>query len=238
MMNEIEELEKRWKKYRTKKVLNWLFYLAGFAVVIAFSPIAYQNFTEYLAKLEKSKTPPPQMQTQVQTPPAPAPKPAVPAEPVAPKDTPEALPEEVASIKPEKKKHIRPKLNIVVSSEPINADDPTVTTNGIDFDKNVDNKELVKTIESRFQDTKDYDDAMFLAKYYYAKANYKEAEKWAMQANLIDSSQEESWVLFAKSKAKQGRRADALRVLQAYFDRTGSMRIKNLIDKIRRGKRF
>ena len=235
-MNEIEELEKRWKKYRTKKALNWLFYLAGVAVILGFSPMAYKNYTDYLAKqeeLNKPKPAPTPPQPQVQAPTQPLNR-----EPVAQKDTPAPPPEEVASIKPEKKKHIRPKLNILVSNEPINGDDPSVTTNGIEFDRTVNNDALAKTIESRFQDTKDFDDAMFLAKYYYAKSSYKRAENWAMQANLIDSSQEESWVIFAKSKARQGRRADALRVLQAYFDRTGSMRIKNLIDKIRRGKKF
>ena len=220
-MNEIEELEKKWKRYKFRKSISNILYIIGTLVVVASAPIAYQSFMDYQSKMEEAKNhkEPPKNSGEV----------------VAKKDKP-IPPEEVASIKPEKKKHIRPKLNIVVSNEPIDGD--VVDTNSIDFGQNANNEALVKTIESRFKMTKDYDDAMFLAKYYYAKSNYKRAEKWAMRANGIDSSQEESWIIFAKSKAKQGRRADALRVLQAYFDRTGSIKIKNLIDKIRKGKKF
>jgi tetratricopeptide (TPR) repeat protein len=225
-MGEIEELEKKWRRYKIKKFLSWIVYLGGVVVILLVAPIAYNSINSYLEQLEKKENKTPTTQPEV----------IAPKEPVAKKDIP--VPEEVASIKPEKKKHVRPKLNIIVSNEPINGDDPSISANGIEFDKTVDNDTLARTIEARFQDTKDYDDAMFLAKYYYAKGSYKKAENWAMQANSIDSSKEESWIIFAKSKAKQGRRADALRVLQAYFDRTGSMRVKNLIDKIRRGKRF
>ncbi len=130
-------------------------------------------------------------------------------------------------LKPEKKKHIRPKLNILVSNEPMDGDNPDVI-NGVDFRGNAGvNSTVIKRIESRFEDTKDYDDAMFLAKYYYSKGRYRKSEYWSMQANLIDSSKEDSWIIFSKSQAKQGKRADALRVLQAYFDRTGSMKIKD-----------
>ncbi len=224
-MGEIEELEKRWKKYKLKQYVKRFLYFFIVLIVVIFLPVAYKSIKSYQLSKKEQKTPKHDKNTTVTN------------EPIAKKDTPPP-PEEVASIKPEKKKHIRPKLHIIVSDEPINGDDPTTTTNGVEFDKSVDNKALVKTIESRFKMTKDYDDAMFLAKYYYAKKNFKKAEYWAMQANLIDSNQEDSWIVFAKAKAKQGKRADALRVLQAYFDRTGSMKIKNLIDRIRKGKKF
>jgi hypothetical protein len=99
-------------------------------------------------------------------------------------------------------------------------------------------RKVVKQIESRFPATRDYDDAMYLAKYYYRKKKYRKAEYWAMQANTIDSSQEGSWIIFGKAKAKQGHRADALRVLQAYYDRSGSMQVKMLIDRIRKGQSY
>jgi hypothetical protein len=79
---------------------------------------------------------------------------------------------------------------------------------------------------------------MYLAKYYYRKKRYRKAEYWAMQANAIDSTQEGSWIIFGKAKAKQGHRTDALRVLQAFYDRSGSMRVKMLIDRIRKGRSY
>ena len=231
-MSEIEELEKRWKKYKTKQLFKKLFRVLLLVVVILMIPFGYQAFEKYqIAKAKEEEAKRLQQEKNMTA------TVAKNSEPIAKKDTPPPA-EEVASIKPEKKKHIRPKLNIIVSNEPIDGDDPTTTANGIEFDKSVNNEALVKTIESRFKMNKDYDDAMFLAKYYYAKRKYKRSEYWSMQANSIDSSQEDSWILFAKSKAKQGHRADALRVLQAYFDRTGSMKIKKLIDRIRKGKKF
>jgi tetratricopeptide (TPR) repeat protein len=96
----------------------------------------------------------------------------------------------------------------------------------------------VKEIESRFHFAKDKDDALFLARYYFDKKKYKQALKWALETNKLDSDIEESWLLFGRSKAKLGQRMEAIRVLQAYYDRTGSKKAKALLDKVRRGKNF
>ena len=100
------------------------------------------------------------------------------------------------------------------------------------------NKNIANDIESRFAFAKDKSDALFLAKYYYDQNEYLEAEKWALEANKIDSNIEESWLIFAKSQARQGKRVESLKVLQAFFKETGSRNAKILIDKIRRGKNF
>ncbi len=101
-----------------------------------------------------------------------------------------------------------------------------------------DNPKAVREIEQRFPKTHSYDDAIFLARYYYKRAKYAKAQYWAIQANTIDSIQEESWFIYAKSKVKQGDRVSALRILQAYFDQSGSTKAKELIDRIRREKSF
>ena len=99
-------------------------------------------------------------------------------------------------------------------------------------------RDIAKDIESRFAFAKDKSDALFLAKYYYDQNEYSEAEKWALETNKIDSSIEESWLIFAKSQARQGKRVESLKVLQVVFKETGSYNAKILIDKIRRGKNF
>ena len=100
------------------------------------------------------------------------------------------------------------------------------------------NGDIVKEIESRFKQSKSYDDAIYLAEYYYSRQNYKKAEYWAMQANIINSLPEESWLIFAKSKVKSGHRVEALKVLQAYYDKTGSTTVLDLIDLIRKNGQF
>lgn len=102
----------------------------------------------------------------------------------------------------------------------------------------LDNDQVIKEIERRFPETRDYDDAIFLAQFYYDKHQYAKAENWALQANNLDSTREESWILYGKAKAKLGYRSEALRVLQTYYDQSGSESVKILIDQIRRGKTF
>jgi len=96
----------------------------------------------------------------------------------------------------------------------------------------------VRDIESRFAFAKDKDDALFLARYYYDKKQYKKALKWALETNKLDSDIEESWLIFARSKARLGQRIEAIRVLQAYYDRSGSVKARKLLGQIRRGKAF
>ena len=97
---------------------------------------------------------------------------------------------------------------------------------------------VIKEIEDRFESTKSYDDAIYLAQYYYNKKNYKKAEYWAMQANIVDSIPEESWIIFAKAKAKSGHRVEALKVLEAYYNKTGSTNALELIDKNKKNENF
>jgi tetratricopeptide (TPR) repeat protein len=96
----------------------------------------------------------------------------------------------------------------------------------------------VSAIEKRFRFAKDKDDALFLARYYYDKKKYKKAMYWALETNKLDSDIEESWLIFARAKAHLGERTEAIRVLQAYVDRSGSAKARVLLDKIRRGKAF
>jgi len=93
-------------------------------------------------------------------------------------------------------------------------------------------------IKQRFASDPDKDDALFLARYYYDKKDYKQSLKWSLETNKMDSNIVESWLLFAKAKAKLGDRAEAIRILQTFYDRTGSVKAGNLLKKIRRGQAF
>jgi len=100
------------------------------------------------------------------------------------------------------------------------------------------NEKVIKELEKRFWINRSYDDAMYLANYYYKHKNYKKAQEWAMQANTIDSAKSDSWIVFSKAKAKEGHRKEALWVLQKYYDTTGDMEVGLLIDKIRKGENY
>jgi len=98
--------------------------------------------------------------------------------------------------------------------------------------------EHAKEVEERFKETQDTADSLYLAKYYYKKGDYAKAENWAIATNNIDGDIEESWLIFAKARAKQGKRVDAIKVLQTYYDETKSKKAKQLLDKLRLGKPF
>jgi len=92
-----------------------------------------------------------------------------------------------------------------------------------------------KDVEKRFTLTHDTDDSLFLAKSYYRKGNYKKAEYWALQTNKVNGNIEESWLIFAKSKVKLGRKNEAIRILTTYIKRSNSVEAKSLLYKIEKG---
>jgi len=94
----------------------------------------------------------------------------------------------------------------------------------------------VEIIEKKFQKSHKPREAMLLAKAYYKEGNYKKSEKWALAANKLNNSLEESWLLFAKSKAKLGKRKEAIKILISYYKKGHSAKAKELIGQIKSGK--
>ncbi len=92
-----------------------------------------------------------------------------------------------------------------------------------------------KDVAKRFSESHDTDDSLFLAKSYYGKGNYKKAEYWALQTNKVNQNIEESWLIFAKSKVKMGRKNEAINILTAYIKKSNSVQAKNLLYKIKKG---
>ena len=96
----------------------------------------------------------------------------------------------------------------------------------------------VMDVKERFGISKDPMDALFVAKYYYDKNDCKQAQQWALDANRIDSTIEDSWVIFAKCKAKNGDRLEALNILKEYLKIDDSKNIHALIDEIKKGDMY
>ncbi|WP_457605835.1 hypothetical protein [Nitratifractor sp.] len=231
-MYDIEELEAQWKRYRMKRYLRHAL-IAVILLAVLLLPILYYTIQPFSggekdtntvlatakpqsSKAEKQETATVQGRSSHE----------------------EVLKTEVPTMRKEPAQ-TKPKMMISFSDQ-APAGSPAGQRRGkveLDMVKKA-NRSVVREIERRFPLSRDYDDAMYLAKYYYGKKDYKKSEYWAMQANMVDSTRPESWILFGKSKAKRGRRKDALKVLQAYYDRTGNMEVKQLIDRIRKGREF
>jgi len=91
-------------------------------------------------------------------------------------------------------------------------------------------------VEKRFLTSKDVDDSLFLAKAYYNMGKYDKSEYWALQTNKINSTIDESWIIFAQSKVKLGQRNEAISILGNYIKRTDSEQAKNSLLKIKSSK--
>jgi hypothetical protein len=91
-----------------------------------------------------------------------------------------------------------------------------------------------KDVEKRFADTADPDDSLFLARTYYEKGNNKKAIYWALQTNKLNSNIEESWIIFAKAKARSGHKSEAIRVLSNYVKRSNSREAQRLLIKLKK----
>lgn len=119
-------------------------------------------------------------------------------------------------------------------SEPIVAETPK-TRKKIHFemvDANTPN--AYKEIESRFSFAPDPDDALFLARAYYKNGNYRKAARWALETNKLNGDIEESWLIFARAKARTGQKNEAIRVLSQYAKKSNSAEAKKLLKKLKK----
>ena len=94
----------------------------------------------------------------------------------------------------------------------------------------------IETMKEKYAHSHSSRDALLLAKAYYKKGAYSEAEGWALRANEINSKLDESWLLFAKSKAKMGKKQEAINILAKYYTKSKSANAKALIEQIKMGR--
>jgi len=88
-----------------------------------------------------------------------------------------------------------------------------------------------KEVEKRFSLSQDPEDALFLARYYYEKKKFKKAEEWAFIANELNDESEESWLIYAKSKAARKEYLKAIHILDSYLKKTNSLRARKLLEE-------
>ena len=90
--------------------------------------------------------------------------------------------------------------------------------------------------EKRFLESHDIDDALFLARSYYKKGDYEKAAYWALEINKLDEDMEEGLLIFVKSKAKMGRKNEAISILTTYVKKSDSQEATKLLYRIKNDK--
>ena len=77
----------------------------------------------------------------------------------------------------------------------------------------------------------DYLSALKLAEYFYKKRDFTKALYWAKNANKLDSTKEDSWIIYAKAKYALGKREDAIESLKTFLNIFYSKRADELLQK-------
>ncbi len=94
----------------------------------------------------------------------------------------------------------------------------------------------IEDIIKRFKKTNNPVLSLFIAKKYYELGNYHKSYNYALITNQIDSTIEDSWIIFAKSLVKLGQKERAVKTLEAYIKTSSSNKAKILLDNIKLGK--
>lgn len=266
-MDNIQELERVWFKYKSKQVLKAIsmFSLVGllggaayvgyskfdsiskhFFVSIPEVKVAEKNVTEHVeSNKEISETKVAQvLGTQKENDTSYTHKHEVSLEPVIP----------IIDMEKEERKPLyranstasqsRMSQEPMVQAKPstyLTAKELAVVNNALDstthkkIKLNSTSKNYIETMQEKFAKNKKPREALLLAKAFYSDKKYKEAEHWALIANKLDNNLDESWFVFAKSKAKLGQKKEAITILASYYKKSHSSKAKLLIEKIKKG---
>ncbi|MCF6200606.1 MAG: CDC27 family protein [Hydrogenimonas sp.] len=105
------------------------------------------------------------------------------------------------------------------------------STSNIVISSNKTNNALSYLIK-KYKERRDPKLASYIANSFYKKGKYKEAIKWSVEANSVDPSSEESWIIFAKANAKIGQKEKAIKALRVYLNQYSSKNVKSLLKSL------
>jgi hypothetical protein len=109
-----------------------------------------------------------------------------------------------------------------------------VENKSISITKHTSENELKDIIE-RFNKSKNVALGLFLAKHYYRVADFENAYNYSLLVNELDENIEDSWIIFASSQVKMGKSDQAIAVLEAYIKNKNSQKAKLLLADIKKG---
>lgn len=79
-------------------------------------------------------------------------------------------------------------------------------------------------------------ETLSMAKKAYNRGDYDSAIKWSLNSNELDKNNAESWIIFAKSNYKKGKKDDALFALETFNNKKPSKQVQDVINQIKSGK--
>jgi len=96
--------------------------------------------------------------------------------------------------------------------------------------KRIENKEANFIIKTTVLPS--FETCILLANKYYKEGNYKEALKWAKNANIQNNKKAISWILSAKILNKMGKKEEARKILKLYYNYSKDEKVKKLMEQL------
>lgn len=91
----------------------------------------------------------------------------------------------------------------------------------------------VEMLKKEFNQNPTYQSALMVAETYYELNDYQNSRDWALIANEQDSTQPKSWIIFANSLVKLGKKDEAITVLTSYLNKNNSPEVSAALNNIR-----
>jgi len=99
-----------------------------------------------------------------------------------------------------------------------------------------DSRKDIQDVLKRFHKNNNPVLSLFIAKKYYELKEYKNAYNYALITNNLDTHIEDSWIIFAKSLVKLGKKQMAIDTLKQYVNHSNSKKASMLLHNIQNGK--
>ena len=104
--------------------------------------------------------------------------------------------------------------------------------------QNLTKEKVIEFKKSDFRNTKDYNTAIEVARFYYDAKDYDNSIKWALNASKADSKgkqKTESFIIYAKSLYLSGKQDQAFEVLNRYISSTNAPDAVDTLNKMKQG---
>lgn len=83
--------------------------------------------------------------------------------------------------------------------------------------------------------TTNINESLSLAQKAYNRGDYDSAIKWSLNSNELDKNNVDSWIIFAKSNYKKGKKDDALFALETFNKKKPTKQVQDIINQMKSG---
>jgi len=216
MINDFDLLLKQCKTRALKRILRIVLRVLGSIFLLGLGGFGYYQWTmstqqpAILKPSPKAITPVPKEKTNTITP-----TPTVVKATITPVSAPMSVPAAIAPTTP-----ITTSAAVMTQPSPVSKNRLLEVSNA---------SATPMTSEQTYQRSPKFETALGIARDFYTKEDYTQAAVWAKKANQMNREAEEAWLLYAKSYYAQGKKSEAIAVLELYLNYKDSKAASDLI---------